>query len=40
MQGEVCCPGFCESLVLAAKASFTADEMRCLLVTRRQADIS
>ena len=40
MQGQVCCPGFCESLVLAAKASFTAEEMRCLLVTRRQGDIA
>ena len=43
MQGQVMvhyCPGFSESLVLAAKVTFTAEEMRGLLVTRRLGDIS
>ena len=39
-QGPVHCPGFSETLVLAAKVTFTAEEMRGLLVTRRQGDIS
>ena len=42
MQGQVMvhCPGFSETLVLAAKVTFTAEEMRGLLVTRRQGDIA